>query len=453
MSIIDRIQELLPGQIPISDKEQAIYEHYLSEYSQYVLDDETDTLEEDSENEEKGKGADDDKYNGFGENKDLFSDISFLLSYRPLLDFLLKSLDNDIKIASRNAIIPDLAQRQWVNFNDLAWPLPLTSDFSVKTHSILNRVLLTREKECGVNTGKSRSHSPVPTFVGLLSAPLAGKYLAQAQLWNEESKLSPLFYHGKFTHRIQFHLIAKAAALGLLPIKPHQIPQLITTLRTVKNNNGVIAWDKLVDIFPTQNNANLVEENEPRPLQEFKPKIDADAGYNADYVFAMDPFFLHSYIMKVAQDTCPHLSFCVSNIFCKTALKTFQIEQKVGMQADLDRHVTRQEMLNAGVREIPIPDDKKTLHDMMKRHANAMYFSKHTITPEIIKSYQKKTGEWKHHKTKVDSHASTYRSAFFSPGYVQYRKPVPICKELDALDSSQSASSSSSSSSDKCIVM
>tara|TARA_R110000868_G_scaffold15698_8_gene71647 strand:+ start:2114 stop:3442 length:1329 start_codon:yes stop_codon:yes gene_type:complete len=280
----------------------------------------------------------------------LFANLTFLLTNRCTVDHLLKHLDKDVErlwhinedsTASFNLHTP----QEYKELVGLIWPSPKEELCSNHSRHLLSKALLNMEQRHGINSHDPHD-APVPTFVGYIRPKDAKKILENNQLWNEEAKLSPLFFHGKMTHRIQFYLIMKATEIKLLDIGDLSIAGLLQTLNQVSINGSrlKLAWDFLLDNVIT--NYNVVNVKPPSTqhlsiLTEQYPQVIKSLTYKADYLYACDPFFLNAYLMSASRANTPYLSECVTQTFCKSAFAIQRMEKKLGVKSTITDYYLR----------------------------------------------------------------------------------------------------------------
>lgn len=158
----------------------------------------------------------------------------------------------------------------WLGFNELY--------LQQRTHGILNRILLAKERQHGINEDVN---SP-PYFEGFIPAETAEKVIRSGYLFNEFNPAgNPL--HGKYSHRLQWHIIICAVELGL-----------IKTEMSVKDIlcGSMQAWPKTFDLYYAYE------------FTSFKPH---PAGFCA-------PAFLHSSLLML-KEQLPSLSFAIRKTY------------------------------------------------------------------------------------------------------------------------------------------
>ncbi|CZG86463.1 TPA: hypothetical protein JBD88_13555 [Legionella pneumophila subsp. pneumophila] len=307
---------------------------------------------------------------------------------------------------------------QFCRFMNLLWPVPNEELISNKTNNLLSKVLLYREQKHGFNFDENLSQRPVPTFVGFVDKKEADKVLEKNQLWSEENKLSPLFFHGKETHRLQLNLIMIAVELGLLDIGGVSVVELKNILAKVKTQNDLPLWDSVIDTVAVGDNAKM-NLRHPLILRKTPAIITDNMEHNSQYIYGMDPFYFHSYLMSIARKDYPYLAQCVTEKFCKSAFKLNQIENALGYKYGND------ELRALGTNE-------RDIMSTLERLAKAYNTNIHVITSEHILQYQqaKKEGKAFNEVTnskKLEIRAGTIKSNGFTfkdtVGVVLFKKP------------------------------
>lgn len=270
----------------------------------------------------------------------LFANISFLLAKKSVLDHLLSHLEADVKaIWEDEKHKPDttLSLHQPSEFIDLfglRWPVPSSELASNHSHYLLSRVLLQQEQAHHLNLDDG-SGAPVPTFTGFINKEVAINIINNHQIWNEESKISGLFYHGKMTHRIHLYLVMKAMDLNLLDtggLNIHDLLQIFTKVYTYYTTT--LAWRLLFDNVLTEYNKTDLPHEFSDPIfaalsAQYPVNIN-EANTSQPYLYTCDPYFFHSYLMTHARELTPHLSECITQTFSKAALAIQRLERKEG---------------------------------------------------------------------------------------------------------------------------
>ncbi len=67
----------------------------------------------------------------------------------------------------------------------------------------------------------------MPTLFGYVSPDLVRDLVSKNQLWNDETKISGLLFHGKCIHRLQLNLLMKAINLKMLDVGTLTMPDLL----------------------------------------------------------------------------------------------------------------------------------------------------------------------------------------------------------------------------------
>lgn len=282
-----------------------------------------------------------------GEYATLFANLLFLLTNKATLDYLLSHLEADVRMLWEGESKHSLSQlalhqpKKSIEFFGLTWPVPEPSLAENRSNHLLSRALLKTEQAHGMNLGDLES-APVPTFVGFVSQAKANEVIQSHRLWNEESKLSALFYHGKMTHRIQCCLIMKAVELKLLDIGEMSIPQLISILTSIKMGQPQkLVWDLILDNIVCLRNIMTynIKLDPISALQKHFPPVNIGNEYQTRYLYACDPYFFHSYLMSASRIHTPYLSECVTQMFAKSAFAIQRLERKLGQKYAVDTYV------------------------------------------------------------------------------------------------------------------
>lgn len=377
------IEQNFPPEIQISALDKKIYEDFLEIYQDEHVPFETAVV---------------------------FANISFLLSSKQLLDYLLKNFEEDLKqIANKKSLsINPRREYSQVSYLGLAWPLPeeQMDQLPNDTQHIVNETLSMEEIHHEINSGK------VPTFLGFLPQPEANEFVKNHILWNEDPRIAPLFYHGKFTHRIQFHLIMKAVDLGFIDFGSEikSTADILDALIDTRNNKGRPFWNIILDTITVARNFQHISAGpNPAPLttRGFKPQLSPADKYQDDYVFGMDPYFLHSYILSQNVNQHPILSECLTRVFCKTALEIQQIEKKLGYQIYINRTWPPSEEPEL----VPIADD--SISGMMSRIEKVFYLNgAHVVTAADVVSHRESKG--KHIPADTKTKLSSFSGRFWT---------------------------------------
>lgn len=235
----------------------------------------------------------------------LFANILFLLTNKSMVDHLLKLLDAEVEqlwreeAGSVGSVLTLHHPARYQTYFGLSWPVPTAKLAENHSHHLLSRVLLQTEQRNNINVTYARS-TPVPTFLGVITHEDATQVLLKnKRLWNDDPRLSGIFFHGKMMHRIQFNMIMRAVDIGLLDVGTLTILDIIKKFVHTKVDAYSPfydnPWNFLLDFnisdvhFTEQDRRNLA------PLSAyFPPTIDANK-YDKPYVFGCDPYFLHSY--------------------------------------------------------------------------------------------------------------------------------------------------------------
>ncbi len=348
------IQTLNSNQFPLDAGAIAIFSHYNREFFTHGLDEERSML---------------------------FANISFLVSYRPLVDFLLGHLEAEVAARWREEQDDDRrcstlvvhSPQEFVNHFGLMWPMPKAELAQNRSRHLLSRVLLETEQRHQINMINDSS-APVPTFIGYIVSADAEKILAKNQLWNEDPKMSPLFYHGKMTHRIQLYFIMKAVELKIMDLGGMTVSDLLQTMATshIPKYKETLAWNPLLDYVVTTR--NIVSSQTRNSCQHmtalthvYEPTIQS-LPYESPYVYGCDPYFLHSYLMTASRSKTPHLSECITQIFCKSAFAIQAIEKRKGYAFHLPDYYIRDTSMSTD-NLVSLSTKDLTMEAVLKRQA------------------------------------------------------------------------------------
>lgn len=221
-----------------------------------------------------------------------------------------------------------------------------------------------------MNLGELDS-APVPTFMGLISDYNVEDIVKDKKIWNEEHKLSGLFFHGKTIHRTQLCLIMKAVELKLLDLGGLTIPKLMELLTTIKMGNPErLVWDLIIDNIVSLRNIQQPSGICLDPVSVLEgrfPSVMNGKKYQHSYLFGCDPYFLHSYLMTVSRANTPYLSECVTQMFAKSAFAIQRIERKIGRKYNLDGYFRA----SRGRKIVPVnlSENDLQMDEVMKRQA------------------------------------------------------------------------------------
>jgi hypothetical protein len=148
----------------------------------------------------------------------VISNIQTLLKSEVFLD-LLDSLEERLScvLKEKNIDLTFFQKSQsyvfWpyeIDVLNVPWPI-LFSNKEIKTHSLLNQLLLEVERRHGINL---HPQSPA-VFFEFVSNVLANQFVSEGNLFNECNYLGNLL-HGKYTHRLQWYVIFKAIEAGII---------------------------------------------------------------------------------------------------------------------------------------------------------------------------------------------------------------------------------------------
>lgn len=312
---------------------------------------------------------------GKNEHAALFADILFLLTNKKVVDHLLQHLEADVKAMwaaeSKNpsAQLALHQPKKQVRYAGLLWPHPEPELAANRSNHLLSRVLLKTEQAHGINLGELQS-APVPTFIGLVDQYGAEEIVRNRQVWNEESKLSSLFYHGKMLHRTQLCLIMKAIDLKLLDLGDLTIPTLLEVMARVPIGTPLrLVWNILLDnIESIRNIKNIASDPFLSVLENQYPPVIYGNEYKHPYLYGCDPYFLHSYLMTVSREKTPYLSECVTQMFAKSAFAIQRLERKIGKKYDFNGYF-RQLPPNIIIGTTKLSEQELHMDEVLKRQA------------------------------------------------------------------------------------
>lgn len=119
----------------------------------------------------------------------------------------------------------------------------------LKKGSLLNKELLKREQEAGINL------NGIALFAGSIDPNLANQFVKDGNYFSEDEQVSKFLLHSKYSHRLFFEIIRQAAASGDLNLevdgKKLTEKQLVQMMVSCKLNslNGeqTTAWDRIFD--------------------------------------------------------------------------------------------------------------------------------------------------------------------------------------------------------------
>ena len=358
----------------------------------------------------------------------LFANISYLLTNRFLIDHLLSYLEADVKALweldenLKTSKPSEYVTGSYKKLFGLLWPVPIQTLANIHTNHLLSKALLALEQAHGINLANDDPSAPIPTFVGVVSDLVAKSVLDKAQLWNEDPRLSALFYHGKMSHRIQFYLIMKAVDLKLLDLGATTIQQLIHYLTDVKLK-GALAWDRVVDNIVTNYNLIAINRSYSNPLfnviSEQPPKIDSLSNHQP-IIYACDPYYLQSYLMTVSKEKTPYLSTCITKMFNKSAFDIQKLEKSINSISHLkDYALKHTDQFNYGIESRQPTDDDLKIENILEQQAFTFSLGEaQTIKSTHIFDEQKRKGKVlanNHNIKSSNEGAVQYRSFFSSP--------------------------------------
>jgi hypothetical protein len=267
----------------------------------------------------------------------LFANITFILINKQILDYLLAHLEAEIK-QSWESTLGIHEPQEYISCLGLTWPLP--SELLANNHSrhLLSKTLLKNERKHGINLDDNKG-APVPTLFGYVSPDLVAGLISKSQLWNDETRVTGLLFHGKQTHRIQLNLIMKAIELKILDVDQLKMPDLLKVFTTTRIRSRLtLAWDVLFDNI----NLDSYIKDEPTvyddPVQNaISQHYSRNISEGSDvgrYVYCADPYYFHSYLMTHSRVRAPHLSECVTQSFAKSAYAIQRIESEIGQKIE-----------------------------------------------------------------------------------------------------------------------
>ncbi len=394
--------------------------------------------------------SDDEIYSGFygeykvrglsDEDSRLFANISFLLTNKSIVDHLLKSLDEDVKklwLEEEINVSAALALHnpdEYASFFGLTWPVPKPGLADNHSNHLLSRVLLKMEQRHNINATYAKS-APVPTFLGVITHEDATKILVKhKRLWNDDPRMSGIFFHGKMMHRIQFYLLMKAVDTGLLDIGQLNISDIIKKLVNTKVDEYAPfydnAWNFLLDFNISDIHFTEVDRRNLLPLSKYFPPTINGNIYDKPYLFGCDPYFMHSYLMTASRAHTPYLSECVTQTFCKSALAIQELEKKLGFKENYSGYIDNKHSKTPRTIRTKLTPNDMEMQSVLSRQAQTFAtYGVHAVRFEHIVDAQKRTGK----DSKIDRKRSVSSS---STGFIQYRSLFSTDRNREAAQDS-----------------
>lgn len=352
----------------------------------------------------------------------LFANILFLLTNKLLADYLLSFLEADIKQLwetekQHPASVLSLHTRPaYTSRVELLWPKPTDALARNRSQNLLSRVLLKMEQRHGINTDYADT-APVPTFMGFVAQSDVVRLVQDKKLWNDDPKISGLFYHGKMIHRVQCYMLMKAAELGLLELDNITIPDLLNLLLTKYNATDPLCkahlpWNVLLDGVIVDNNIQYEDPWHLKKLVGLYPTTIESNTHDWPYIYGCDPVYFHSYLMSVSRKNTPHLSECLTQSFCKSAFKILNLEREIGLKPGFTDYIINKEVR---VPHLPITKAELTLDGTLHRQALCLNaFGTHPVDVREVIAEQDRT-----YKSKKIDRRRSFSS--LKEGVVQYR--------------------------------
>jgi hypothetical protein len=328
----------------------------------------------------------------------LFSNITFLLINKTLLDYLLKQLEAEVCVLwSAESEASGLARHlpaAYVERMNLLWPLPTPELASNHSGNLLSRVLLKREQVHQLNLDDG-SGAPVPTFAGFVESDVANQVIANHQIWNDNTKIDGVFFHGKMTHRIQVQLMLIARELKLLDAGCDSAPNLLTTLVNTRTRfSKSLAWNLIFDNIDSDYYRKDFSGSHDDPviaaIGKQYPRVINSLTNKSKYVYGCDPFYLNSYVMTCSRESTPYLSECVTKSFSKAALVVQSIEADLGNY--IDNKVIPDKYTKRPIK--PLNAFKLKIEKVLKRQET--YFlnnGAHLVNREKLREHQVRQGK------------------------------------------------------------
>lgn len=355
----------------------------------------------------------------------LFANLLFLLTNKSIVDYLLAQLDKDIKKlwhkqSVNGSVVLELHDPdEYLPFVGLMWPVPKPELAENHSNHLLSRVLLQMEQRHNINV-THESGAPVPTFLGVITHEDATKILInQRRLWNDDPRMSGIFFHGKMMHRIQFYLMMKAVDSGLLDVGRLTISGIIKKLVNTKVNAYAPfydnAWNFMLDFNISDIHFSEIDRRNLAPLSQYFPPAISGNAYEKPYLFGCDPYFLHSYLMTASRANTPYLSECVTQTFCKSAIAIQELERELGVKEKYIGFIDNKLSHHQRTTRAKLTKNDLKMENVLSRQAQTFAtYGVHAVRFEHIIAAQKKAGKDK----KLDRKRSKPSS---STGLIQYR--------------------------------
>lgn len=367
MKTIISILAKAPFNFVLSAEDIRIYEQILKDYQQHMADDTYSIL---------------------------FANITFMLSNRIVLDVLLSHLEADVK-REWNPHLTVHQPNEYIECIGLTWPVPNADLYSNHSQHLLSRVLLRMEQTHGIN--RNKDDAPVPTLFGYIENNLVQQLINKNELWNDDTTISGLIFHGKSTHRIQLYLVMKAIDINLLQVNDLKMKDLLAIfLNTRTRFDLTLAWDLLFDNthLPTYSQHNSYNVDDPvfNALSE-KYQHRIKSGQLVDsYVYGCDPYYLHSYLMTYSRAKTPCLSECVTQSFAKTARIIQKIEAEIGQKIENEAPVFLTRERKQCIKQLN--QDEFSMRHVLKRQEEVFVLSgEHVVNEKSVKDYLTRHGK------------------------------------------------------------
>lgn len=374
----------------------------------------------------------------------LFANLTFLLTNKTMMDHLLKLLDTNVQqLWEAEKEKPDTVLElhqpaKYLPFFGLRWPSPTKQLASNHSHHLLSRVLLHIEQRHGINAGDLET-APVPTFLGVITPEDARDILVNKnKVWNDDPRMSGIFFHGKMMHRIQFCLLMLAMECGLLDTGTLSMPDIIAKLINTKVEAYSpfydIAWNFLIDFNISDVHFTEADRRNLSPLAEFFPAHITDNTYNKPYLFGVDPYFLHSYLMTASRANTPYLSECVTQIYCKSAIAIQEFEKEKGIKVEFDGYIDNKDDKTPKTKRSKLTRKDATMQNVLARQSQTFAtYGVHAVQFEDIMAKQKITDK----SRRIDNKRSTPSA---TTGFIQFRSLFHADQAANALPDSNDRS-------------
>lgn len=172
----------------------------------------------------------------------------------------------------------------------------------LRKNKLLNQELLRRENEHGINL------DGVAMFDGFVGNDEANQFVNDGHIFSEEEQKAKFLFHGKYTHRLCFEIIRKAAESEELSLKVNerdltQKQLLQITTSTWCKNSGISTWGVLTDSSEESN--QLIEGSTKLNEEEYRKRSLDYKNYSFS---GRSPFVFKSLITCFGGGELPNLS-------------------------------------------------------------------------------------------------------------------------------------------------